>query len=404
MKNKKIYFDIALNIGASGVPIAVLQLIIYPLLSRQMDASTYGTMIALYALVILIDDSLGKSINNIRLVRYDEEVSRTGTYNIILTIYSFVGIVSTGIGIIYYSEQGPITAFQVLIWIVVSGLYVINGYLIVYFRLRLNFLAIFLNSVVLSAGFVVGFFVYEVTSNWAFIFLIAHAFEFFYLIIVTDLLREPYKRADGFRLILTDCTLLAISMLLGQGMIQADKLLLLPMLGGEMVAIYYTATITGKVVSLAMGPINSVILSYIAGKESLSKNEFRKYFLLCVVACAIISIAMLLVSRPVLGFLFPYYVDGAMQIIVFTTINVFLYTLAGLMTPIIMKYCDIYWQIVINGVGVVFYITLALIFLSLFGIIGFCIGIGISHFIRLVMMILIYNRKVEMVSERKDMK
>ena len=68
MKNKKIYFDMFLNIFAAGAPIVVLQLIIYPMVSRKLEPDIYGMMISMYAFVILINDSLGKSINNIRLI------------------------------------------------------------------------------------------------------------------------------------------------------------------------------------------------------------------------------------------------------------------------------------------------------------------------------------------------
>ena len=401
MGNKKFYSDIILNIVASGLPIAALQLVVYPLLSRKMDADTYGLMIAIYSLIILIADSLGKSVNNIRLIRNDEEKNRKGDYNPIVFTFAVVGVISVVVGVLYYNRHGSISTFQMILLALTAFLYVANAYLIVFFRIRLNYVAIFINAVFMSAGIILGYFAFAASENWVYVFLLAHLIQFIYLAKSTDLLKEPFKKTDSFKPVMLDSIWLALSMVLAQGMIQADKLLLLPMLGGTTVAVYYTATITGKVVSLAMGPINSVILTYIAGRDSLSKRQFRKYFLMCFLACAAISVVMLAISRPVLGFLFPKYVDGAMGLIVYTTINVFLYTLAGLMTPIVMRYCDVFWQIVINGAGVVCYIVLAVVFLKWFGIIGFCVGIGVSHLLRLLLMLWIYSNNKILVKKEK---
>ena len=393
MKNKKIYLDMFLNIFAAGVPIVVLQLIIYPMVSRRLEPETYGMMISIYAFIILVQDSFGKSINNIRLINSDEKENRKGDYNIVLTVFIVLSIIITAIGLLYYNSQAEIDSVSSALIIITSIFFMIDSYLIVYFRIRLNYTAILVNAVLMSAGFLVGYAIYLKTGKWIYIFFIGHLVCFVYLMKSTGLYREPFKKTSRYKSIIRDTTLLMFSMFLSQGMTQADKLLLYPLLGGATLSIYYTASLAGKVLSLATGPVNSVILSYIAGRDHLSRSLFKKYMLLSFVSCSLISIAILVLSRPVLGFLFPRYVDDAMAIIPYTTANIFFFVLAGMLTPIVMKYCDIYWQIIINGIGFALYVSLSIVFLKLFGIVGFCLGIGISHFTRLIIMIVVYLRK-----------
>ena len=357
MKNKKIYLDMFLNIFAAGVPIVVLQLIIYPMVSRRLEPETYGMMISIYAFIILVQDSFGKSINNIRLINSDEKENRKGDYNIVLTVFLILSIIITVIGLLYYNSQAEIDSASSALIIITSIFFMIDSYLIVYFRIRLNYTAILVNAVIMSAGFLVGYAIYLKTGKWIYIFFIGHLVCFVYLMKSTGLYKEPFKKTSRYKSILRDTTLLMFSMFLSQGMTQADKLLLYPLLGGATLSIYYTASLAGKVLSLATGPVNSVILTYIAGRDHLSRNLFKKYMLLSFGSCSLISIVILVLSRPVLGFLFPRYVDDAMVIIPYTTANIFFFVLAGMLTPIVMKYCDIYWQIIINGIGFILYVS-----------------------------------------------
>ena len=54
----------------------------------------------------------------------------------------------------------------------------------------------------------------------------------------------------------------------------ADRLILYPLLGGVAVSIYYSATIISKLISLAVTPLSTVILSYFSKMESLKRRTF----------------------------------------------------------------------------------------------------------------------------------
>ena len=161
-------------------------------------------------------------------------------------------------------------------------------------------------------------------------------------------------------------------------------------MGGYAVSIYYTAAILGKIVGMVTGPINSVILSYISKWESNNRRLITKILLLGIVLCIVGYIITMIVSRPVLNILFPQWVDEVMHYIPITTINVLLLVLISILSPFVLKFCDIKWQIIINGAGVVVYFVCALALWIAFGLTGFCIGVMIGTFTKLIIMIVVY--------------
>ena len=396
---KKISMDMLLNIVAAGLPLLALQLVIYPLLSRRIDSELYGLIITLYSLIILVNDPLGRAINNVRLVKNNEKEAVKGDYNVILLIYLIAGLVITVVGcVLYYKKAGKAVAldYNAIIALSITALFfLVDSYIVVYYRIKLKYKAIAINGFCMSFGFVIGFLFFLITEKWFFIFLVGHSFSFIYLVNTTGLLKEPFRITSNFTDILKNTFYITVSILFIQSMSQADKLLLFPLLGGEKLSIYYTAALAGKVMSLAITPVNGVILSYLASRDSLSNTAFKRYIQASVSACSIVAALILLLSRPVLGFLFPMFVDDAMIIVPYTTFNVFLYVVAGMIAPITMKYCALYWQIVINGVSAGLYVILSLILFKVGGLEGFCIGIGISYLIRIILMIVIYKNETK---------
>ena len=61
-----------LNLGAVALPLVVLQLLVLPLLGRDMGADQYGFVVAIFAFFSLMPGVMGNSLNNVRLIRETE--------------------------------------------------------------------------------------------------------------------------------------------------------------------------------------------------------------------------------------------------------------------------------------------------------------------------------------------
>ena len=169
----------------------------------------------------------------------------------------------------------------------------------------------------------------------------------------------------------------------------ADRLILYPLMGGKTVAIYYAATIIGKIIAIAITPINSVILSYLARINKLSRNMFLKAILLGFGVAIVGYILCLLISHDVIAFLYPQWGDAAMYYVPLTTVTAMISLLCGFFNPFSLKLCSRVWQLVINGIGCIVYFTTSLGLLELCGLTGFCIGTIVGYSVRLLLMIII---------------
>lgn len=391
-KNKKIILDMILNIIAATIPVAVLQLIVYPITAKNIGGDEYGLMLTIYSVWIMISNSLGNVLNNVRLLwngEYEEGEIK-GDFNVLLIQWGFINAVVIGAVIVFYCDG--FNLIHVGLGIVVSLLVIAKAYLEVGFRLILNYKSIVINNILQSVGFFIGAYITAATGSWESIFILGYLFSCIYCVVKTKLLNEPFCKTKMFKRVNKDSNKLIVATVISNMMTYADKLVLYPLMGGTAVSIYYTATILGKIVGMLTGPINSVVLSYISKWKSDNRNLITKILLLGIGLCIIGYVVTLVLSRPVLGMLFPQWIDEVMHYIPITTVNVLLLVLISMLSPFVLKFCDMKWQIVISGISVVIYFICALVLWNYFGLTGFCFGAMAGTFVKLIIMLCVYYR------------
>ena len=390
MTKKKVVSDMILNIIAAALPVALLQLIIYPHLAKILGGDEYGLMLTIYSIWIMISNSLGNVLNNIKLLKNPqyEEFGEEGDIEILLR--QWLGAGSALVFIVIWVYCGCFNATHILLGTLTSATIFLKAYLEVGFRLKLNYIAIAINSVMLGVGFCVGTGLFELTGCWEFVFLAGYMLSVIFCVVKTRLLWIGARKTKMYKEVSRDSYYLVISAIISNCINYADKLILYPLMGGTAVSIYYTATILGKITGMLTGPINSVILSYISRWDN-SKSKFFNIILgLGFVTIAVGYVVTMLLARPVLGILFPQWVDDVMEIIPFTTATVMLTVLTSILQPFVLKFCNIYWQIMISGVGSAAYFVSALVLWKIYGLNGFCIGTIIGAVVKIVIMIAVY--------------
>ena len=389
---KKIVFDMCLNIVAAALPVAMLQLIIYPQVANNLGGDEYGLMLTIYSIWIMITNSLGNVLNNIKLLKYPQyqEMKEQGDISILLRQWIAAGAAIVFIAINLYF--GEFTLLHGLLGCIVGILIFLKAYLEVGLRIKLNFGYILINNALLSIGYLIGFYVFRETGIWEFIFLIGYLLSCVFCEIKTRLLREPIRKTRIYSDVCKDSYSLVVAAVVNNLINYADKLVLYPLMGGTAVSIYYTATILGKITGMLTGPINSVILSYITRWDKSRANVFSKVLVIGAVIVAIGYGCTMVLARPVINILFPQWVDEVMEIIPLTTITIMLTVLVSFLQPFVMKYCKMQWQIGISAIGSSAYFICALVLWSIMGLKGFCIGTIVGGVVKLVIMIAVYHR------------
>ena len=389
---KKAVGDVLLNIVAAALPIGMLQLIIYPQIAKNIGGDEYGLMLTIYSVWIMLSNSLGNVLNNIKLLRVNdyEEINDEG--DVALLLRRWLALSSAIVFIVIWIYVGQFDAVHIIVGTFTALLIMLKAYLDVGFRINLNYVAILITNVLLSLGFLLGFFLFKLTSIWEFVFLIGYLLSVIYNAIKTGLLKERPKKTILFSDIRKDAYSLVVAAIINTLINYADKLVLYPLMGGTVVAIYYTATILGKITGMLTGPINSVFLSYISRWDNSRTGFFFKMLSIGTVICVFGYGLTLLLAKPVIGLLFPQCLDQVLKIMPLTTLTIMLTVLTSLLQPFVLKYCKMQWQIAISAAGSAAYFAFALLLWHFMGLKGFCIGTIIGVVVKLVIMIAVYSK------------
>ncbi|MGO1369928.1 lipopolysaccharide biosynthesis protein [Senegalia sp. (in: firmicutes)] len=390
MIKRKIIYDAILNIIASTVPTLVLQMIILPIIGLRLGETEYGIAITLISMATLFSLPFGSVLNNIRLLMDSEYRSNdiTGDFNILLIGSIVINAIVMIIGTMHY--EGHFAPVSVLLVTLFSCLNLMREYLIVSFRIKINYKAILLNNLILGLGYLIGLIIFYLIGYWQIVYVFGASFSLIYIIKNSNLINESFSKTKLFSKITYKGIVLFFSVFMKTILTYADKLLLFPLLGPAAVSIYYSATLMGKIVAMVITPVSGVMLSYLAKMEKIKIKDFIKAISLTAIVGLIGYIVIIFVSGPVLNLLYPDWAEGSLDLIYLTTATAIIGVISSIIHPFLLRFNHINWQLIINAINIIIYTICVYMFYSLYGLVGFCLGMLIASVIKLIIMILIF--------------
>jgi len=390
MKKRIIFSDFILNIIASAVPTIVMQIVILPIMGIRLGDKGYGSAVTLISMATLFSLPFGSVLNNIRLLMDNEyrKHNINGDFKILLTASMIINAIFMIIGTIYY--EGRFSPVSIILVVLFSCLNILREYLIVSFRIKINYRAILLNNLMLSVGYLFGLLLFYFIGYWQIIYVSGSVFSLFYILKNSNIIYESFSKTKLFGKTLYNSLVLFFSVFMKTALTYADKLLLFPLLGSTAVSIYYTATLMGKILSLIITPISSVMLSYLAKMSKIKMKQFVIIVALTTVFGLIGYFIIIFISEPILNLLYPSWANESLKLINVTTATAILGVISSVINPVILRFNHINWQIVINLVNLIFYTILVFGFYSLYGLMGFCFGMLIANIIKLLLMISVF--------------
>lgn len=401
MLKKKFVFDSLLNIIATSIPIIVLQLFTLPIIGAKLGDEQYGLVVTLISLFTLLSFPFGNVLNNIRLLldKEYEQKEITGDFNALLAGSVIVSAFVTIVGTVYY--EGSFSFISIIFMVIISSLNLLREYLIVTFRIKLNYKAILVNNIILGIGYSIGTILFYLTGYWYLVYIIGSGLSLIYITKNSNLLKESFVITKLFKKTTYKSLVLFCSSFLRTILSYADKLLLFPLLGPKAVSIYYSATIIGKMISMAITPVNSVILSYLTRIEKMKIKTFIYIILIMSIVGGIGYIVIVQLSYPILNILYPNWAAESMNLVYITAASAIIGIISSVIQPFNLRFNNINWQLFISGTNVVIYIICAYIFYSLYGLLGFCFGILIANSLKLFMMLAIFVFNYRKQNEKK---
>lgn len=389
MIKKKIASDIFLNIASAGIPLVVLQLGMMPCLAGKVSETDYGLIVTLIALIGLCPQTVGNVLNNVRLLDVAEEANgiKRKNYAYLCLLFSILAAIVTGIvSALFIGRFNNVCIGMVL----VSILVVYREFFVVEFRIRLNFKKILYSNLFLVLGYVVGFVLFLVTSWWVWIYLVGYSLSLLYILSATEIWRSPFAKDGHFVPRVKEAWTLLFASALGRMPSYADRIVLFPLLGGTSVSVYYVATLFGKVLSMLVSPVNSVLLSYLTKLDKKPMRAFAES-IAAVSALSIVGYAVTLaIAEPCLAFLYPQFVGEAMPYVGVVTATAYVGAIVTVIDPYILRFLPLRWQIVEYGGYSVLYFFLSLALMAPYGLLGFCIGGLAASIVRLVVMLILF--------------
>ncbi len=390
INKKKLVSDMILSIASSAVPVLVLQLVILPVVSRHIGDERYGMIVTIISFINVLPSAMGNVINNIRLI-YDgkyKDAGYEGDFNTMLIGTFGINIISLIIFTFFYGF-----GLSVGIWMQICLLtFLVSSYEYynVAFRITLDFVSTLISNVILSIGYLVGFLIFLKTDLWPLIYIAGYSLALIYILIKMPLWKEKICLTAFFAGTIKESVTLFVAGMISRLINYADKLLIYPMLGGHDVAIYYAASVIGKMISMMISPISNVVLSYLA---KMKKRKDQVFWIALIISGAVglfgyfICLAF---SRIILNLLYPQYLDIAITYIPMTAATAVISAMTGIMNPFVLKFMAMKWQIMINAFTLIVYVVLSLSLLSVGGMIGFCWGVMIANLLKLLVIIAIY--------------
>lgn len=388
LKKYRVFIgDVSLNVISNIAVIGMIQLCIFPVLSRSMNTAEFGVIIALYGFSNMLVGALGDSLSNMRLL-YNDKIKEKGNFTSLLLLVLMITIlVSFLLNIIYGKEMTFLENFLIILFTLLGA---VRAYTYSYFRVLLEYQKIVYANFFLIIGYILGLLMAFYTNVWSLVFLFGELFACLYIVKETPILKEKPKITHSFKLLLNEYKSLATSRTISTSLNYLDRFLITPILGAQNLSIYYSVSVVSKMISLVMTPTTNVFLSYL---NKFQTNKLKKVILLTNIVTIIILMPMYAfinwVSPYIIGILYPQFSDYSEPYIWIVTLASCFLILGNIINPFLLKYCKMKYQMYIQVIYGVTYLSTAILMSNKFGLIGFCISSALSLFIKWVLMLIV---------------
>lgn len=384
-RRKTFFLDVLLNLAATVAMSGVMQLLIYPYLSRMLGADEYGKFLTLIGISNIVATTLGNSLNNVRLLRETDYRGKSGDFHLIALFSELSVLFVIPIVALLFHEN----AISTLLIFAISFLTCFRSYYSVGYRIILNYRKLLVQSLIYCAGGVSGLLLVKMTGLWQWPFIFAEVAAGIYTYRTCGLVHEPLQRTSLWKVTVRDYGYLIFTTLVANAITYLDRLLLYPLLGGQNVSIYYTATFFGKTVGIVLTPMAGVLLSYYAKRTSITRRQFWQQNGVLILFCALFYFLTFKLSEPITGFLYPTLIDSSKNYLQVGNLAAIILAASSIVQPSVLKFCKTVYQPIIQIVHLAVYISLGLFFLHQWGLMGFCVAALLANTIKLILLMVI---------------
>lgn len=369
---KKLTYDVVLNFFSTFFPLLLVHFILYPFILNRLGTIEYGEMLIVTTYITMLASIFGNSLNNSKLLYY-KKIQSHKEFNYILVISSIINI--PVLLLILLISKLHLSVPDIILLVLTSEFMLFSNFASVEFRLKLDFRNIFVSSLAQIFGYLLGVIFFNLSGDWVYILLFGSLINAFYIYIKVGSTLKLARKMEHLREVFNATIKLVFSNAILNFEAYADRLIIYPLLGVEVLSIYYMSTVIGKLLAMAVGPIASVILSYLVHEPNNGIKYFKKFNRIVIVLLLIGYSIILSVNRPILQFMYPNNYIDALKIMPVTTLTSVIYVGNTLYNSFLLRYLDVKWQMYINLGYLVLYLLISITLYSFSGLEGFIFGV-----------------------------
>lgn len=382
---KKFVGDSLLNILATLLITASMQLILLPIISNYTSEKEFGEIVIIIAILNSISALIGGSLNNLRLINdkfYDKFI---GDFSLILILSLILGeLIFLGL---IYKVVDPV---NLVILLMVLLLMTLRVYFLVYFRLTLSYKNILLHAFVLSIGYLIGAILFVILHSFSIAFLLGEIFSIIYLMLKVDKRELTFRRTTNLKKIISDYLNFAISNIANVLSLYLDRYIVLIILGSKYVSVYFIASLLGKLMSTISTPVASVILSYLNKKKvSNHLRLFNKMLVFSTLFGLLFYVVLWIISPLIIKVIYENSWENVKNYYNIANFSVILYLIGTFINTFCIKYLKMNRQLIIQYSYIVFFIVSTFFLANLYSLHGFIIGTILANTFRILLIQLI---------------
>lgn len=293
---------------ASALMNFVLQFFLYPVIERQAGETRYGEILVMMTIANVCGLAFGSAGCSVYLTSRQRYKSSMGDYFCILAAICVVSSAAS-VALVRNYLAGPAEALFLAMLITLT---VYQNYSFLEFQLRKNYAGYLLFVAITSGVQIACIGLFRLTDQWAVLLLPGMAVGLLYVWRRGRIYRRVTERSENFGRAAKETLSLSGANMLNYGAQNADRFLLLPLMGGTAVTYYYVASLLSKTLSMITGPINNLIVGYLSDKEDpLDRKTYLIISTLILAGCGVFLAAVTVLGPWLLKlpFLYPDLAD-----------------------------------------------------------------------------------------------
>lgn len=382
LKVKKVFADYSLTFLSSLLAIGVVQVAVYPCIADRVGGEMYGIFLTVIGIVNSAMPAFGSTLRNASIVT-DEDYRACGIRktDFKYLLMRITPVVSSAVALgLHWMLALDIPSSLVVAILIGCG--IVKAYCLIVFRLPIEPIKNTIASFFSCIGYAIGL-IFVVRFEWVFLpFLLAEAFSLAYILAKSDVLSGPAKKTIMFPKVSKAYAYLVVTNLVAYCATYIDRILLLPALGAFAVSVYYASSFVGKACTFFVGPMSTVLLSYISVRNTpMTKKQYNTVNAALLVILVVVGIPLVALAPFATNILYPSLAESALPYIGIANAASLLGVANGVNLVIVLKVAPPRCQLVITSFKLVLYCVSILIALLTGELFPFCIALLFSNIV-----------------------